>query len=207
MITITRTFDPASGLLEIDRLFGVMFTPESEAHTFRVAPVGDKFEPSVIVSARFLRADGVFVLITGSLDDEGAAVITLNTECYAVPGLFTLTIYVTTPTPTSVPNQICCVYAAEGTVRSADGDSALVSDGTIREIDQQLQRIFDGLAAAHWVAVFARNIGDMEGMYDEILRRLDALESNYTALEARVTALDGGPVVIPDDPDDPEAGE
>ena len=90
-------------------------------------------------------------------------------------------------------------------MRSADSDTVHVPDGTIREIDQQLQRIFDGLAASHWVAVFARNIGDMEGMYDEILRRLDALESNYTSLEARVTALDGGPVVIHDDPDEPDA--
>ena len=204
MITITREFDPASGLLGIDRLFGVTFTPESEAHTFRVEPVGEPYSEAAIVSARFLRADGVTVLITGSLD-EGAAVITLPTECYAVPGLFTLTVYITEPTPASVPNQIYCVYAAEGTVRSADSDTVHVSDGTIRDIDQQLQRIFDGLAAAHCVAVFARNIGDMEGMYDEILRRLDALESNYTALEARVTALDGGPVVIPDDPDEPEA--
>lgn len=188
---LTRTMDETGGLLVIDRMYGVTLEPETGMHTFRVKPPsGETFPDSVIVTAQFLRADGKKVFLTGQVEENGDAVITLKPECYAVPGRVTLTIYVTTPTPANAPYQSTRIYAAEGVVMSADGSQTIVTDDTINLIDAQMRQIFDGLSAAHWVAVFARNIGDMEGTYDEILSRLDALESNYTALEARVTALE-----------------
>lgn len=113
IITIPRVFDSSAGLARIDTLIGYTFTAESYAHRFIITPTGDALTGTV--SAFFIRADGVTVLISGSLAN-GTAVIDLPPECYAVPGKFTLTIFVTSGT------ERICIYAAEATVCAASSD-------------------------------------------------------------------------------------
>ncbi len=150
MIEIRRKFRMSKGFKTVDPLDGYVFTPESNAHRFIVECVdlvdGQEtvvpFEAGSTVHARFLKADHVTELVDGSLDTDGAAVVTLPAECYAVPGRFLLTILVTTGS-TKI-----CVFAGAGTVLEADSTDVNISSNTARSVDQKIAEIDNATDAA-----------------------------------------------------------
>lgn len=143
MIEIRRTFNKDRGFKLVETLNGYTFTPETNAHTFFIECVGKvngletvvPFEAGSTVSARFLKTNHVTELVEGSLNTDGAAVVTLPSECYSVPGRFLLTILVTTGSTT------ICVYAATGTVIAADSSTVNVSENASREIDEKIAKL------------------------------------------------------------------
>lgn len=76
-----------------EQLPASFFNGENTAHTFIIAAMrgGESIALSGAVSATFLNANDAVVTITGSIVD-GAAVVTLSNNCYALSGRFTLTI-------------------------------------------------------------------------------------------------------------------
>jgi len=161
MITINRTFNAADGLVRLDDLSGVIFSSESFAHRFEITRVdGYGFEGTI--SARFLRADGVTVYVEGSTDAIDVAAVELPPECYAVPGPFLLTIFDVFPEG----NLATCIYAGRGTVLASESSQTTADAGTVQTIDAQIQAIMDRLSGtistANFVALFARNIADVE---------------------------------------------
>ena len=143
MNEINREFSKSRGFGFVETLNGYLFTPEANAHTFRIQCVVQEdnletvvpFETGSVVSARFLKSDHVTELVEGSLDENGAAVVPLTAECYAVPGRFLLTIFV-------AYNSISvCVYAATGTVIAADSSTVNVSENASREIDEKIAEL------------------------------------------------------------------
>ena len=77
-----------------EQLPASFFNSENTAHTFIISGVRDNAAVSfsgASVSATFLNANDAVVQLTGSVVD-GAAVVTLSNDCYALSGRFTLTI-------------------------------------------------------------------------------------------------------------------
>ena len=100
------------GMIKVDNLFGSAFTAEDGGHTFQIRGVdesGQTLSLAGSISATFIRPDGTTVALTGS-NPDGVATITLTDDCYAVPGYFSMFIYMT------LSGQITCVYACVGNI-------------------------------------------------------------------------------------------
>lgn len=163
MIEIRRTFNPDTGLGDVEQLRGYTFSSESFAHRFVIERT-DGYGFEGYASAQFLRADGVKVRIadteTAFIDSDGNAAITLTPECYEVPGRFLLTIWHT------VGSEKAVIYAATSTVLDTESADEVLSTRTVRTIESQ---VIDALGAAWSAAIFARNIGELEAEHAEIL--------------------------------------
>jgi len=189
MITINRTFNSADGLVRLNDLSGVVFSSESFAHRFEITRVdGYGFEGTI--SARFLRADGVTVYVEGSTDAIDVAAVDLPPECYAVPGPFLLTIFDVIPEG----NLATCIYAGRGTVLASESSQTTADAGTVQTIDAQIQAIMDRLSGtistANLVALFARNIGDIENT-------VEGIQSTMTGIDAALAEAGIMPLAQP----------
>lgn len=195
MIPILRYYHESQGLLQVDDLKGYIFTSESFAHEFTVARLlydpdtGQEIETpfaGVSVTARFRRADGVPVVLTGELV-RGRAVVKLSPECYQVPGAFDFFIFVTTEGVAQ------CVYTARAAVMSSEGEGAVLAPSARKSIEEQIEEILSGLDAdaknASMVAAFARNIGDVEGAVATFQSSVDGIVRALAA--ANVRTLNG----------------
>ena len=104
-------------MVQIEDLSGMTFQAESGGHTFEIFGVDDTgatVNLSGTVTGVFRRPDNADIALTGSASG-GVASVTLTDDCYAVPGRFGLTIFVTSG------GQKTAVYAAIGTVASTNG--------------------------------------------------------------------------------------
>lgn len=189
MIEIRRTFNRDRGFKLVEPLNGYTFTPETNAHTFFIECV-DKvngletvvpFEAGSTVSARFLKTDHVTELVEGSLNTDGAAVVTLPSECYSVPGRFLLTILVTTGSTT------ICVYAATGTVIAADSSTVNVSENASREIDEKIAEL--NAAAAQVNSAISAGSAKITEINQAAAAARASIPQDYTALSDSVGDL------------------
>lgn len=189
MIEIRRTFNKDRGFKLVEPLNGYTFTPETNAHTFFIECV-DKvngletvvpFEAGSTVSARFLKTDHVTELVEGSLNTDGAAVVTLPSECYSVPGRFLLTILVTTGSTT------ICVYAATGTVIAADSSTVNVSENASREIDEKIAEL--NAAAAQVNSAISAGSAKITEINQAAAAARASIPQDYTALSNSVGDL------------------
>jgi len=189
MIEIRRTFNRDRGFKLVETLNGYTFTPETNAHTFFIECV-DKvngletvvpFEAGSTVSARFLKTDHVTELVEGSLNTDGAAVVTLPSECYSVPGRFLLTILVTTGSTT------ICVYAATGTVIAADSSTVNVSENASREIDEKIAEL--NAAAAQVSSAISAGSAKITEINQAAAAARASIPQDYTALSDSVGDL------------------
>ena len=98
------------------------FDGEQGAHTFIIAAMrgGQPLMLSGAVSATFLNPNDAVVPVTGSIVD-GAAVVTLSDNCYALSGRFTLAIDVNGAT----------VYACQSRVKRRSSSKAYDPTGEI----------------------------------------------------------------------------
>ena len=180
MIPIERTFNPSAGLLQVDSLAGYTFSDESNAHQFIITM--DTEEGSI--SARFLRDDQVTVYVTGDIDTHGRAVITLPSECYAVPGRFVLAIFWT------LNSSVTCIYVGTTAVIRAGSEQILLPDSAALTLEQQFREIVGSFTAdAGITAAFARNVGEIEGEIAQFQSTVDGILEALAAADVR--ALNG----------------
>lgn len=108
-------------LVSIEDLTGMAFQAEDGGHTFQVSGVDDTGEAVALsgtVAGVFMRPDNADIALTGSASG-GVVSVTLNEDCYTVPGRFGLTVFVTSG------GQKVAVYACIGTVsRTSTGNVA-----------------------------------------------------------------------------------
>ena len=143
MIVLKKAVPLDEGMIVTEPLKGSAFTLENGAHQFVVTCVrgGEPVALTGTVSGKFIRANGSTILCGGSISD-GKAVVTLNQDCYNIPGRFKLSIINTTDNDSSV------IYSCVGEVqRSQEG--TVTDTGTVVPTPEQLaQAISDCNTAA-----------------------------------------------------------
>jgi lysophospholipase L1-like esterase len=106
-------------MVNIEDLTGAAFQAENGGHTFEIVGIDDTgaaVELSGTVAGVFRRPDNADIALTGSASG-GVVSVTLSEDCYAVPGRFGLTVFVTSD------SQKVAVYACVGTVAGTSGGS------------------------------------------------------------------------------------
>lgn len=120
MNTVIKRAWNKNKLVKVEDLTGMTFQAESGGHTFEISGVDDTgaaVSLSGTVEGRFLRADNAEIIISGTAS-SGKASVTLSEACYAIPGRFLLTVYVTSG------GQKVAVYAATGSVVATSGTAS-----------------------------------------------------------------------------------
>lgn len=120
MNTVIKRAWNKNKLVKVEDLTGMTFQAESGGHTFEISGVDDTgaaVSLSGTVEGRFLRADNAEIIISGTASG-GKVSVTLSEACYAIPGRFLLTIYVTSG------GQKVAVYAATGSVVATSGTAS-----------------------------------------------------------------------------------
>ena len=116
--------------VQVDNLSGTAFTGEAQAHTFRISgqdSSGEALSITGAITGKFITSTQVVVPLTGSIDG-GVAVVTLTSECYAVPGNFVFAIYATNGSTTQ------CLYACVGNVFRASAGTAAYPTASIPDL-------------------------------------------------------------------------
>ena len=128
MITFNRRFN---GAFVPENLWGVTFNGEDGAHQFIITGV-----PTGTVTAYMMRADGTTCTVDGT-NDGGTATITLNADCYNVPGRFTLSIFV------GDTGERVCVYVCVGTVYRTRTATIIDSGDVVPSLDDVIDMYDD----------------------------------------------------------------
>lgn len=198
MNTVIKRAWNKNKLVKVEDLTGMTFQAESGGHTFEISGVDDTgaaVSLSGTVEGRFLRADNAEIIISGTASG-GKASVTLSDVCYAIPGRFLLTIYVTSG------GQKVAVYAATGSVVATSGtasgsipplvtDSVQANTGTFGSIstgdatvdgvlDVTQRRCYASLSQAGWYRVIkiSSNISDWSFAVDFCVARSYANTDN-----------------------------
>ena len=98
-----------------------LITGDSQAHTFRLTVKRGGVNAAITgasVAAYFVRADGVTVPITGSVEGS-VALVTLPEGCYRVPGRFQLVVKL------AMDGAVSAVFWGDGAVAASDTDAIL----------------------------------------------------------------------------------
>lgn len=144
-------------LVNIEDLTGMAFQAEIGGHTFEISGIDDTgaaVELSGTVSGVFRRPDNADIALTGSASD-GVVSVTLSEDCYAVPGRFGLTIFVTSN------SQKVAVYACVGTV-------AVSSTGNVAgDTPANVEDLLDAIDAA--IADLNSAIGQIPASYANVM--------------------------------------
>ena len=144
-------------LVNIEDLTGMVFQAEADGHTFEISGVDDTgaaVELSGTVAGVFRRPDNADIALTGSASD-GVVSVTLSEDCYAVPGRFGLTIFVTSN------SQKVAVYACVGTV-------AVSSTGNVAgDTPASVEDLIDDINAA--IADLNSAIGQIPASYANVM--------------------------------------
>ena len=169
LIEIKRTVN-LDGLVQPDSLNGVAFTQENAAHKFTITCMRGGAPYSLAntsISARFMRADGTTVNVTGGEVSQAspnvASIIINKRDCYNVPGRFRLSILCTAGT------SVLCIYSAVGTVTRST-DETVIDTGTV-------------LPDAATVAQMFEQLGDQLDESYQYGTRIGALETGLDSLE------------------------
>ena len=102
-------------LRQVEPLNVLLFEGEVNAHQFLIEPADGVSFAGAAVTAFFVRADNQRVDLTGAVTGEGEAAVTLGPNCYATPGRYRLTIFVT------IGEETAAVYACCGSVQPTRG--------------------------------------------------------------------------------------
>lgn len=144
-------------LVNIEGLTGMVFQAEDGGHTFEISGIDDTgaaVELSGTVTGVFRRPDNADIALTGSASD-GVVSVTLSEYCYAVPGRFGLTIFVTSN------SQKAAVYACVGTV-------AVSSTGNVAgDTPANVEDLIDDINAA--IADLNSAIGQIPASYANVM--------------------------------------
>ena len=144
-------------MVNIEDLCGMAFQAESGGHTFAISGVDDTgavVPLSGTVTGVFRRPDNADIALTGA-STGGVASVTLTDDCYAVPGRFGLTVFVTSG------GQKTAVYAAVGTVAATNGGA--VAGDTPQDVVDLINAI--AAAVATIPADYTALMGDIANTY------------------------------------------
>lgn len=128
---------------KVVNLTGTAFMEEAGAHTFRIraqTEAGAATAFTGTVSALFLRSDNTTVSLDG-VNADGVAEVTLVSDCYHVPGRFSIAVYVSDGVDST------CVYAAVGNVYRTSSDAVIDSGSAIPSL-AQLQAAYEACVQA-----------------------------------------------------------
>ena len=123
-------------LRQVEPLNVLLFEGEVNAHQFLIEPADGVSFAGAAVTAFFVRADNQRVDLTGAVTGEGEAAVTLGPNCYATPGRYRLTIFVT------IGEETAAVYACCGSVQPTRGSEVA---GDTEPIVEPVEVDFSGL--------------------------------------------------------------
>lgn len=141
-----------------EQLPASFFNGENTAHTFIIAAMrgGEAvtFPSNAGVSGTFLNANDAVVMVTGSIVD-GAAVLTLSSNCYALTGRFTLTIDVNGAT----------VYECQSRVKRRSSATAYDPSGeiSVAAVAAEIAAMRAATTAANTAATAANSAAQLAG--------------------------------------------
>ena len=165
-----------------------LLTGDKQAHTFRIA-VSRSGEDAALtgasVSAYFVRADGVTVPITGSVEGS-AAVVTLPEGCYRVPGRFQLVVKL------AMDSGISTIFWGDGAVASSSTDAILDEEDVIPSLDELLAQIAAAEAAAANASSAASAANSAASSANTAASRADAAAASIETVGAQATTLAPG---------------
>lgn len=138
---IRRTVD-LSGPRQVEALRGVLATTEENAHTFVISATRDGAPVALsgVVAGAFVLPDGTTVPLEDGYIEDGAAVVTLNASCYALPGRFELAIFATADGAT------VALYLACGSVVRSQTEEVVDPGDIIPSVQQLINDIDDAVA-------------------------------------------------------------
>lgn len=143
--TIKRTYN-VNRLVQIEALTGMVFQAESGGHLFQISGIdnaGESVALSGTVSGVFLRPDNTDVALSGSVSG-GVVSVPLKAECYAVPGRFGLTLYI------SAGGSKTAIYAAMGTVsRTSSGQVAPTVTADVVDLVNRIATAVNSIPATY----------------------------------------------------------
>ena len=165
-----------------------LLTGDNQAHTFRIAVSRSGQAVSLSgagVSGYFIRADGVTVPITGSVDGS-AALVTLSDGCYRVPGRFQLVVKV------AQGGDISTVFWCDGAVASSSTDAILDDEDVIPSLDELLAKIAATEAAAASATSAAATASSAASTADTAASRANTAAASVEGMSAKATTLSPG---------------
>ena len=148
-VTIKRSWNQHR-MVKIEELSGMTFQSESGGHTFEIYGVNDSggsVPISGTVTAIFVRPDNVDIAMNGTITD-GVASVTLDDDCYLVPGRFLFTVFLATGLTQKV-----VIYSAIGIVSRTSGgavagDIPASVDALLAEINEYSE-LLESVANGH----------------------------------------------------------
>lgn len=165
-----------------------LLTGDSQAHTFRLTVKrggGDADITGASVAAYFVRADGVTVPITGSVEGS-VALVTLPEGCYRVPGRFQLVVKL------ALGGAVSAVFWGDGAVAASDTDAILDEEGVIPSLDEVLAQVAAAEAAAASANSAASSANTAASSANTAASRADAAAASIEAIGAEATTLAPG---------------
>lgn len=165
-----------------------LLTGDSQAHTFRLTVNRSGVNADIAgasVSAYFVRADGVTVPITGSVEGS-VALVTLPEGCYRVPGRFQLVVKLSTG------GGISTVFWGDGAVAASDTDAILDEEGVIPSLDEVLAQVAAAEAAAASANSAASSANTAASSASTAASRANAAAASIEAIGAEATTLAPG---------------
>lgn len=143
--TIRRAWNPC-GMVRIEELSGMAFQSEDGGHTFEIYGTNDSggsVPLSGTVTATFMRPDNVDIAMNGTITN-GVASVTLDDDCYLVPGRFQFTVFL------AADSKKTAIYAALGIVSRTSGGA--VAGDIPASVDELLAEINEYSALLESVA-------------------------------------------------------
>lgn len=134
MIVFTRVYNSTQPV-RVEQMHGNTFNGEDGAHQFVITGV-----PTGTVTAYMMRADGTTCTVDGTNADD-TATVTLNQDCYNVPGRFTFSIFVG-----DIGARVC-VYTCVGTVYRTRTETIIDSGDVVPSLDDIID-MYDDVRAA-----------------------------------------------------------
>lgn len=165
-----------------------LLTGDDQAHTFRIAVSRSGAAVSLSgagVSGYFIRADGVTVPITGSVEGS-AALVTLSDGCYRVPGRFQLVVKL------SLSGETSTVFWGDGAVASSSTDAILDDEDVIPSLDELLAKIAATEAAAASATSAAATASSAAATADTAASRANTAAASVEGMSAKATTLSPG---------------
>ena len=165
-----------------------LLTGDSQAHTFRLTVKRGGEDAAITgasVAAYFVRADGVTVPITGSVEGS-VALVTLPESCYRVPGRFQLVVKL------ALGGAVSAVFCGDGAVAASDTDAILDEEGVIPSLDEVLAQVAAAEAAAASANSAAASATTAASSAQTAAARADAAALSIESLGADAETLSPG---------------
>lgn len=122
----------------VTELRPLLFTGDEEAHRFVVEVMRDGQAENLSgasVVGYFIRADEATVMLEGTVDSQGRAVVALKKNCYSIHGRYQLVIRVTQGDVKTT------IFFADGYMRHTTSDTIIDEENVIPSLDDLLAQI------------------------------------------------------------------